>query len=91
LNDAFQRFKDLADKKKHVFDDDIVALLWKSAVPCAGTSAVHQPYDPNGRKRLWWSNKRGFPAVTCVFHKPTSETRLSGAGSEFLATYLQVA
>ena len=27
LNEAFQRFKDLADKKKHVFDDDIVALV----------------------------------------------------------------
>ncbi len=25
--DAFQRFKDLADKKKHVYDDDIVALV----------------------------------------------------------------
>jgi 2-isopropylmalate synthase len=27
LNEAFQRFKDLADKKKHVFDDDLVALV----------------------------------------------------------------
>ena len=27
LNEAFVRFKDLADKKKHVFDDDIVALV----------------------------------------------------------------
>ena len=27
LNDAFKRFKDLADRKKHVFDDDIVALV----------------------------------------------------------------
>jgi 2-isopropylmalate synthase len=27
LNDAFRRFKDLADKKKHVFDEDIVALV----------------------------------------------------------------
>ncbi|MEL6258102.1 MAG: 2-isopropylmalate synthase, partial [Pseudomonadota bacterium] len=27
LNDAFRRFKDLADRKKHVFDDDIVALV----------------------------------------------------------------
>lgn len=27
LQDAFQRFKDLADKKKHVFDEDIVALV----------------------------------------------------------------
>jgi 2-isopropylmalate synthase len=27
LNDAFNRFKDLADKKKHVYDEDIVALV----------------------------------------------------------------
>ena len=27
MQDAFQRFKDLADRKKHVFDDDIVALI----------------------------------------------------------------
>src|SRR5450432_750068 len=27
LNDAFTRFKDLADKKKHVFDDDLIALV----------------------------------------------------------------
>ncbi len=27
LNDAFRRFKDLADRKKHVFDDDIIALV----------------------------------------------------------------
>ncbi len=27
LDEAFQRFKELADKKKHVFDEDIVALV----------------------------------------------------------------
>jgi 2-isopropylmalate synthase len=27
LNDAFRRFKDLADRKKVVFDDDVVALV----------------------------------------------------------------
>ena len=27
LNDAFKRFKDLADRKKEVFDDDIIALV----------------------------------------------------------------
>ncbi|MGE0116653.1 MAG: 2-isopropylmalate synthase [Dongiaceae bacterium] len=27
LNDAFRRFKDLADKKKDIFDEDIVALV----------------------------------------------------------------
>ncbi|HEV2365883.1 MAG TPA: 2-isopropylmalate synthase [Caulobacteraceae bacterium] len=27
LNEAFGRFKDLADKKKHVFDEDLIALV----------------------------------------------------------------
>ncbi len=27
LNEAFVRFKELADKKKHVFDDDIIAIV----------------------------------------------------------------
>ena len=27
LNDAFRRFKDVADRKKIVYDDDIVALV----------------------------------------------------------------
>jgi 2-isopropylmalate synthase len=27
LNDAFARFKDLADQKKEIFDDDIIALM----------------------------------------------------------------
>jgi len=27
FEDAFRRFKDLADKKKHVFDEDIIALV----------------------------------------------------------------
>ncbi len=27
LQEAFKRFKDLADKKKHIFDDDILALV----------------------------------------------------------------
>ncbi len=30
LNDAFKRFKDLADRKKHVFDEDIYALVDES-------------------------------------------------------------
>ena len=27
LNDAFNRFKDLADRKKDVYDEDIIALV----------------------------------------------------------------
>jgi 2-isopropylmalate synthase len=36
LNDAFVRFKALADRKKEVFDDDLIALIQDSA-----TSAAH--------------------------------------------------
>jgi len=32
LNDAFRRFKDLADKKKDIYDEDIVALVDDSVV-----------------------------------------------------------
>ena len=32
LEDAFRRFKDLADKKKHIFDEDIVALVDDSVI-----------------------------------------------------------
>ena len=32
LEDAFRRFKDLADKKKHIFDADIIALVDDSVV-----------------------------------------------------------
>jgi len=32
LNDAFRRFKDLADKKKDIYDEDIVALIDDSVV-----------------------------------------------------------
>ncbi len=27
VNNTFKKFKDLADKKKHVFDEDIIALI----------------------------------------------------------------
>src|SRR5207344_1007819 len=32
LEDAFRRFKDLADKKKHIADEDIVALVDDSVI-----------------------------------------------------------
>jgi 2-isopropylmalate synthase len=32
LQDAFRRFKDLADKKKHIFDADIIALVDDSVI-----------------------------------------------------------
>jgi 2-isopropylmalate synthase len=40
LNEAFGRFKDLADKKKHVYDDDIIALVSDSLAHEAETLSV---------------------------------------------------
>ncbi len=40
LDDAFRRFKELADKKKHVFDDDISALVDDSLARGAERIAV---------------------------------------------------
>src|SRR6201994_2594287 len=42
LDDAFKRFKDLADKKKHVFDEDIMALVDDEIVRGQDTIAVKQ-------------------------------------------------
>jgi 2-isopropylmalate synthase len=40
LNEAFVRFKDLADKKKHVYDDDIIALVSDSLARETETASV---------------------------------------------------
>jgi 2-isopropylmalate synthase len=40
MNEAFTRFKDLADKKKHVYDDDIIALVDDSLAAEAQRIAV---------------------------------------------------
>ena len=41
LEDAFRRFKDLADKKKHIFDEDIVALVDDSVLRSQDPIQVH--------------------------------------------------
>ncbi len=48
LNDAFKRFKELADKKKHVFDEDIVALVDDQM---AGDAGTHLAEAPESRRR----------------------------------------
>jgi 2-isopropylmalate synthase len=40
VEDAFRRFKDLADKKKHVFDEDIAALIDDSTMHDGETIAI---------------------------------------------------
>ena len=53
FEDAFRRFKDLADKKKHVFDEDIVALVDDEIV--RGQDAIYRQGpeggDRHGRRR----------------------------------------
>jgi 2-isopropylmalate synthase len=40
LNDAFKRFKDLADKKKVVYDEDVVALVDDEVVRATGNDRI---------------------------------------------------
>jgi 2-isopropylmalate synthase len=81
LNDAFRRFKDLADRKKHVFDEDIMALLDAQAASAparvslvrlrvlAGTDGP-QTADIDllveGQPR--WTSARGNGPVDAVFN-----------------------
>src|SRR6185295_8152568 len=80
LNDAFARFKDLADKKKDVYDEDIVALvddkvlrvndrikLVSLQVVCGTTknaAEIELEVDGNARKH----KAEGDGAVDATFH-----------------------
>src|SRR5262245_56606028 len=49
LEDAFKRFKDLADKKKHIFDEDIVALVDDSVIRGEDTIQVQALHVSAGK------------------------------------------
>ena len=81
LNDAFKRFKDLADRKKHVFDDDIMALVddqlsregeritFKRLRVVAGTEGPQTAEIDlviDGQER--WTTARGNGPVDAVFN-----------------------
>jgi len=81
FQDAFQRFKDLADRKKHVYDDDIVALVDDAAAHAddsvkvsrlrvvAGTDGPQTAEIDlivNGEHR--WTTSRGNGPVDAVFN-----------------------
>ena len=58
LNDAFRRFKDLADKKKDIYDEDIVALVDDELRGDVGSSSspvcrggIKRPADGGARTR----------------------------------------
>jgi 2-isopropylmalate synthase len=79
--DAFQRFKDLADRKKFVYDDDIVALVDDAAAYIADTVKVKRlrvvagtdgpqtaelDLEVNGENK--WTTQRGNGPVDAVFN-----------------------
>src|SRR3546814_15576749 len=50
FQDAFHRFKALADEKKHVYDEDIIALVDRKSVVQGRSVSVR--VDIGGRRRI---------------------------------------
>jgi 2-isopropylmalate synthase len=85
FQDAFTRFKDLADRKKHVYDDDIVALVDDAAAHVddtikvvrlrinAGTEGPQTAeidLDVDGEAK--WTTQRGNGPVDAIFNAISS-------------------
>ena len=66
LEEAFKRFKDLADKKKHIFDDDIVAIV---------DDSVLRGHDPIQVEALKVSGGKGIAAQAELSLVVEGETR----------------
>jgi 2-isopropylmalate synthase len=81
FQDAFSRFKDLADRKKHVYDEDIVALVDDAAAHVDDTIKVVRlrvvagsegpqtaeiDLDVDGTPR--WTTQRGNGPVDAIFN-----------------------
>lgn len=81
FQDAFQRFKDLADRKKHVYDDDIAALVDDAASHVAdaikvtrlrvvagtdGPQTAEIDLEIDGETK--WTTARGNGPVDAVFN-----------------------
>ncbi len=81
FQDAFQRFKDLADRKKHVYDDDIAALVDDAAAHAGdsikvarlrivagteGPQTAEIDLDIDGERR--WATARGAGPVDALFN-----------------------
>jgi 2-isopropylmalate synthase len=95
LNAAFKRFKELADKKREIFDEDIQALMSDEAVTperehyklvalTAHSETGEQPYarvvvSEDGRERR--AEARGAGPVDATFQAIES---LAGSGAELL-------
>jgi 2-isopropylmalate synthase len=81
FQDAFQRFKDLADKKRHVYDDDLIALIddqiahesdmfqvrrLRIVAGTEGPQTAEIDLCINGEER--WTTARGNGPVDAVFN-----------------------
>ncbi len=74
LNTAFARFKDLADKKREIFDEDLQAL-----VSDEGYAAEHERYKLVSMKVC--SETGEVPHARVVFTDEGAEQRAEGGGS----------
>jgi 2-isopropylmalate synthase len=73
LNEAFRRFKELADKKHEIYDEDLQAL-----VTDAGLAAEHERYKLVSLK--FTSGTGETPTATIVLSEGGAEKRGSAAG-----------
>jgi 2-isopropylmalate synthase len=73
MNEAFTRFKDLADKKKHVYDDDIIALVDDSLAAEAQRIAVT-------RLKVVAGTEGQFAELTLTVDGETKSSESSGDG-----------
>jgi 2-isopropylmalate synthase len=74
FEDAFRRFKDLADKKKHVFDEDIAALV---------DDEIIRGQDPIKVKHVRVETGTGIKpqaTMTLVVHGEDRSTTIGGGG-----------
>jgi 2-isopropylmalate synthase len=74
LEEAFRRFKDLADKKKHIFDEDIVAIVDDSVL------RGHDPIQVDGLKVTTGKGVPSQAELSMVVEGETRSCVATGAG-----------
>jgi 2-isopropylmalate synthase len=74
LEEAFRRFKDLADRKKHIFDEDIVAIVDDSVL------RGHDPIQVSGLKLTTGKGVPSQAELSMVVEGETRSCVATGAG-----------